>query len=374
MINVYQPQLGKEELNAVKQVFKSNWIGKGKKTEEFETNFAEHLSVSRNRIRSTTCCTEALFQILQLLGIGAGDEVIMPTISFVGAGNAVAACGAKNIFCDVDYRTLNATAEFIAAKITPRTKAIILIHYGGISCEMDEIVNLIKGRNITLIEDSACSVASKYKNRSLGTIGDFGVWSFDAMKILVCGDGAMVYCANPEDSTKIEQQAYLGLITKSGFTNTVDNKWWEFDISGFGRRAIMNDISSAIGIEQLHKLPSFIKKRKKIHDTYMKELKNIEWFKLPPALPDYIESSYYFFWLQMKPEIRSEFALYLRSNNIYTTFRYYPLHWVKKYGVSDNLPNAEKAANETLCIPIHHSLTNKDIAFIVEKIKSFEVK
>lgn len=369
MINVFQPQLGEEELNAIKKVFKSNWLGKGKLTAQFEENFALHLGVEKAHVRSTNCCSEGLFNSMKVFDIKPEDEVIIPTISFIGAGNAVRANGSKLVFCDVDKRTLNVRAQDIKKKITKNTKAILLIHFGGVPCEMDEIMDLAQANNIKVIEDSACSVASTYKGKATGTIGDMGMWSFDAMKILVCADGAMLYFKDEERAKFAEKLMYFGLESKSGFSNSVDKKWWEFDISQFGHRAIMNDVTASMALEQLRKLPSFIEKRKQIHNFYNENLKDISWLELPPELPEYCTSSYYFYYIQLKK--RDELAAYLRENGIYTTFRYYPLHWVKFFNCNETFENAQWAANHTLCIPIHHSLTDENLEYIVEKIKKF---
>ncbi|MDR2773028.1 MAG: DegT/DnrJ/EryC1/StrS family aminotransferase [Elusimicrobiota bacterium] len=371
MINVFQPQLGAEEVEAVKKVFASNWIGKGKLCTQFEESFADYIKASKANVRSTNCCSEGLFSSMKLFDIKPEDEVIMPTISFVGAANAVCANGSKLVLCDVDRRTLNARAEDIAAKITHKTKAIMIIHYGGVPAEMDEIIDLAKQHNLYLFEDSACSVSSVYKGKACGAMGDMGMWSFDAMKILVCGDGAMLYFKSPEFAKKAEKLMYFGLESKSGFSNSVDAKWWEYDLSCFGHRAIINDVTAAIALEQLKKLPAFIAKRKEIHDKYTQELKNAAWLDLPIDIPSYAQSSYYFYHIQLKNGNRDELAKFLRDNDIYTTFRYYPLHWVKYYGVNDVLENAEYAANNTLCIPIHQSLSDNDIDLVVSKIKEF---
>lgn len=373
MINVCQPQLGKEELSAIEKVFESNWLGKGKLTNQFENNFANHLGVDAAHVVSTNCCSEGLFLSMKIFDIHEGDEVILPTCSFVGAANAIKYCGAEIAFCDIDKRTLNTTAELIKQKITPKTKAIMLIHYGGISCEMDEIMALAKEYNLKVIEDSACGVASTYKGKALGTIGDMGMWSFDAMKILVCGDGSMLHFSSPELCEKAEKYMYFGLESKSGFSNTVDSKWWEFEISSFGHRAIMNDITAAMALEQLKKLPKFIERRKAIHNTYIEKLKDVSWLLLPPEIPDYMESSYYFFHIQLPEGDRDALASYLKKNDIYTTFRYYPLHWVEMYGHKDEVyPGAEWAALNTLCLPMHHSLSDEDIDYIVKTIKSYK--
>lgn len=174
MINVFQPSLGEEELARIQEVFTSNWLGKGRLTEEFETGFAVHLGVPRQGVLSTNCCSEGLFASMHLFGIGPGDEVILPTVSFVGAGNAVCASGAKLVLCDVDPRTLNLTAQDLEEKITPRTKAVMPLHYGGVPCDMDAILETARKHGLAVIEDSACSVASTYKGRACGTLGGYG--------------------------------------------------------------------------------------------------------------------------------------------------------------------------------------------------------
>lgn len=374
MINVYQPTLGKEELDALKDVFESNWLGKGKRVAEFEEKYASHLGVSKDLVLTTNCCSEGLFSSMHLLDIQPGDEVIVPTISFIGAGNAVCAHGAKLVLCDVDPRTLNARAEDIEKVITPKSKAILLLHYGGIPCEMDEIMALAKKHNLKVIEDAAAGVCSRYKGKAIGTIGDMGMWSFDAMKILVSADGAMLYFNTPELRKKADRWLYFGLETKSGYENSVAQKWWEFDISSFGHRAIMNDVTAAMALEQLKKLPMYMEKRKHVSDFYYENLKQFSWLELPLVLPDYVETSYYFYHVQITNGKRDQFAKFLRENGVYTTYRYYPLHRVPGYGVTGEFPNADYAADHTLNLPIHQSISDQDLEYILEKVKEFDEK
>jgi aminotransferase len=371
-INIFQPELRDEELEAVREVFLSNWIGKGPKTDAFEKAFAQHLGVPAGQIKSINSCTEGLFSAMQLLEIGPGDEVIMPSISFVGAGNAVRAAGAKIAFCDVDPRTLNATADTIEPKLTPRTRAVVIIHYGGYPAEMDEIMTLLKNKGVALVEDSACSVASRYRGRACGTFGDIGTWSFDAMKILVTGDGGMLYLRDETLAERAARINYLGLTSGSGFSSGVDRRWWEFDVEEFGRRSITNDIASAIGLVQLSKLNRFVERRKEIHTAYDEALDDLEWLTLPPRLPASCASSYYFYWVQTDPARRDDLARFLRERAIYTTFRYFPLHWVKAYGaIGESLPGCEVAARTTLCLPIHQGLTQSDIERVADSVRAF---
>jgi aminotransferase len=372
LINVFQPSLGAEELEAVRHVFESNWPGKGIVTDRFEAAFARHLGTDRALVRSANSCTEGLFTAMHVLGIGPGDEVVLPTISFVGAANAVLASGARPVFCDVDRESLNCTASSIEAQLTERTKAVLLLHYGGVPCDMEAIGTLVARRGLRLVEDNACSVASSFRGAACGSFGDVSVWSFDSMKTLVTGDGGMLWCRTPELATRAEQLLYLGLGSKSGLKNDVETRWWEFDVTCVGRRGILNDIASAIGLEQLKKLPRFLERRRQIHEHYDRELSNIAWLRCPPPVPAGSTSSYYLYWIQTRTDRRDRLATHLRRDGIYTTFRYYPLHKVPFYGADVRLPEAERAADETLCLPLHQSLSDDDLERIVASIRGFE--
>ena len=372
MINVMEPNLGKEELARIEEVFNSKWIGKGKLVSEFEEKYAQYIGSDREHVVSTNCCTEGLFSSMYLLDIKPGDEVIVPTISFVGAGNAVCSSGAKLVLCDVDPHNLNVRAEDIKKVLTPKTKAVMLLHFGGIPCEMDDIMKLCSEYNIKVIEDCAAGVSSRYKGKALGTFGDIGMWSFDAMKILVAGDGAILHFNDINLKNRAEKYLYFGLEAKSGYENNVAQKWWEFEISCFGHRAIMNNVTAAMALEQLKKLPEFMRVRKNIHCKYNKEFNGISWFDTPIDLPEYMESSYYFYHIQLKNGKRDQLARFLRNNDIYTTYRYYPLHRVKGYGINNSeFSNADYATDNTLCLPIHQGLSDVELEYVIEKVKEF---
>lgn len=374
MINVMQPSLGREELDRLEQVFESNWIGKGPLVKEFERSYAEHLGSTDDRVLSTNCCSEGLFSSMYICGIQPGDEVIVPTISFVGAGNAVRANGSKLVLCDVDPRTLNARAEDIEKVITPKTRAILLLHYGGIPCDMDAIMPLAERYGLKVIEDCAAGVCSSYKGQALGTFGDMGMWSFDAMKILVCGDGAILHFKTPELRERADKWLYFGLETKSGYENSVAQKWWEFDISCFGHRAIMNDVTAAIALEQLKKLPLFMEKRSAVHNAYNEAFADLGWMDLPQPMMEGCRSSYYFYHIQLKNGKRDDLARYLRQAGVYTTYRYFPLHRVPFYGLEGSFPGADYAADNSLCLPMHQSLSESDVQLVIDKVREFGEK
>ncbi|AUS81211.1 DegT/DnrJ/EryC1/StrS family aminotransferase [Actinoalloteichus sp. AHMU CJ021] len=363
MINVFQPTLGDEELAAVKEVFATSWVGKGKRTAAFEQAFARHLGVGDDHVMSVNSCTEATFLAMQLLGVGPGTDVVVSTVGFVSEGNAVAAQGARPVFCDVDPATLNPTVDDVAAALTPKTKAVLLLHYAGYPGDVVEIAELCRERGVHLVEDSACSVASRVDGQACGTIGDIGVWSFDFGKVVVAGDGAILHARDPELVERGRKLAYLGLEQTSGYSqaNQTNTRWWEYEISSFSRRSVMNDIQAAIGTVQLGRLQEFLDRRRRIVAYYDAELADLAEVRTPPPLPSGHETSYYMYWVQMDAGIRDEVAQDLYERGIYTTLRYPPLHRVKAYGFDGRLPAAEEAAERTLCLPLHNGLSDADV-------------
>jgi len=375
MINLFQPNLGSEETTSIAEVFASNWLGKGAKVSEFETNFAQSLKENPKLFLSTTSCTEAIFLSAKLFKFSKGDEVIVPTISFPSIGSAVIESGATIVFCDVDKHSLNVRAQDFESLISEKTKALYVTHYGGVSCDMDEIIKLCKQHNILIIEDSACAVRSFYKGKACGTLGDMGMWSFDAMKTLSTADGGMIYIADANKRIEAEESLYLGLPvkSKSGLDSSSDGaaNWWEFQMNRTGRRAIMNNVTAAMGVAQLEKLDSFIERRKVIFETYYQSLNSVGDIDLPPIPSFDHTSSYYFFWIQTKQ--RDKLAKFLLNQGIYTTFRYWPLDKVDLFSdyVKNTYPNSEYAAKHTLNLPLHQGLSDQEVTLIIKSIKTF---
>ena len=373
MINVFQPTLGEAELEAVGEVFASGWLGRGARTSEFEARFAQHIGVDPSNVVSTKSCTEALFVVADVLGIGPGDEVVLPSISFVGAANAVAARGARPVFCDVDPRTLNPTVDNVRAAMTSSTAAVLVLHYGGQPGDVAGIAALCDARGIPLIEDAACGVASAVDGRAAGTWGSFGAWSFDAMKILVTGDGGMLYVRDPDRAREASRRFYLGLTQGSGFAQATGSdtvgRWWEFDTDGVSRRSITNDIAAAIGLVQLGRLAGFVERRAEIARRYDERFADLP-VRLPPALPAGHKSSHLFYWIALPEGVRDQVAARLLDRGVYTTFRYYPLHLVEAYRhQAGELPGATRASHETLCLPMHQGLDDAAVERVADEVR-----
>ncbi len=370
MINVFEPSLGEAELAAVGEVFATGWLGHGPRTRRFEEAFAAHLGVPAGSTIMINSCTAGLFLAVELLDLGPGDEVVLPSISFVAAANAIAASGATAVFCDVDPRTLNPTVQHIAACVTERTRAVLALHYGGYPGDIAGIAAYCRERGVPLIEDAACAVASRADGQACGTFGDLAVWSFDAMKVLVTGDGGMLYVRDPALAETARQLAYHGLAQPNGLANArVTQRWWELDVRHFARRVIGNDVTAAIGLVQLDRLPSFVARRREVTKWYDRELADLPGVLLPPPLPEPHESSHYFYWLQLPADQRDEIAADLLADDVYTTFRYPPLHRVPAYGSRATLPHTDHAADTTLCLPLHQSLDEADLRHVVTALR-----
>lgn len=368
-IQLFSNSLGDEELEAIKPVLKSKWIGFGNESKLFEKELGKKIGCSR--LLAVNSCTSALFMSMKILGIASGDEVIIPSVNFIGVANAVLEVGAKPIFADVGLKTLNIIPEEIERLRTKNTKAVILLHYGGHPCDMEKIHEVTEG--IYIIEDNANSILSKYKGISCGTLGDIGCFSFDAMKILSIGDGGAITVKDEKLFEKAQQLRYLGIKDRQSGIDALkekDHRWWEIELYRSSGRYITNDISSAIGRIQLRKLDSFIKRRKEIWHIYQKELAHLDWLTTPPEPLPGTESSYYLYWIKAKE--RDKLAKHLIENGIYCTFRYYPLHLIKFYGHKECLPNSEQLSDITLNIPMHQNLSDKDVKKVIQTIRDFK--
>jgi aminotransferase len=369
MINLFQPCIGDTELAAIGDVFSSNWLGSGERVECFERAFADYVGCTPPEVLAVTSCTEGLFQAVLALGLGPGDEVILPTISFVGAAHAVRSSGARVILCDVDPLTLNPTVDQVARAFTPQTRGALILHYGGQPGAVVEISEFAKHRSLALIEDAACALGSFANGRACGTFGDVGVWSFDSMKLLTTGDGGMVWCRNQATAERIRNGVKLG-VASSGFgRRSSSSHWWEIEPTAIGRRGTMNDVAAAMGSVQLARVPTFLRRRSDIAATYDAALAGLSW--LTPSSVHSSAVAQTFYWIQTTPELRDRLATYLLDREIYTSFRYWPLHRTQMYRSNEAFRGADRAAATTLLLPLHQGLSDADVDRIIEAIGSF---
>lgn len=365
MIDVFKPAIGHAEINAVDAVLRSGWIGRGPRVAEFEQAWAAHIGAPAANVLSTSCATEALFQLMAWIGRKPG-AVVMPANSYIGTANAALAAGLSVRLCDVDSGSLNPTVADIRGQLDGEVVAVVIQHYGGVPTDQEWIQALCQERGVLLIEDCACAPASMFYGLPSGSGSDFAIWSFDAMKVLTAGDGGMLYCRDAAAAEQIRRQTLLGQDSFSG-REASGARWWEFHVRQPGRRAVMNDIEAAIGLVQLGRLPELVAARQALWLEYWYQLRRFEWLSVPPEIQPGAHSSFYTVWVQL--EHRDALASFLRERGIYTTYRYWPVH--RAYGWKSRWPNADWAADHTLNLPLHPGLTLDDIGLICASIAEF---
>jgi dTDP-4-amino-4,6-dideoxygalactose transaminase len=369
MINLFQPSAGDAELAAIGEVFASNWLGTGRRAEQFEQAFGEYVGRSPKELLAITSCTEGLFQAVSALGLGRGDDVVLPAISFIGAAHAVRNAGARVVLSDVDPVTLNPTVNQIAEALTPTTRAVLILHYGGGLGEAAAIAELASQRSLSLIEDAACGLGTFADGRACGTFGDIGVWSFDSMKVMTTGDGGMVWCRSAEIADRIRSSIRLG-VDSSGFGRRTDSsRWWEIDPQSVGRRSAMNDVAASMGLAQLERLPDFLRRRHEIAASYDAGLEDVPWVSVSGRVGS---SARTFYWIQTTPALRDKLAVHMLERGVYSSFRYWPLHKTRMYESGDSFPGADHAAESTLMLPLHQGLVDADVEKVLEAIHAFD--
>ena len=355
-INVFGSSVGKEELDEIKTSINNQWLGMGKKVESFEKIFSERLGQKFILIDN---CSNGLYLAVKLLNLPEGSEVIVPANTWVSCATAVILNNCIPVFADCDFDTLNIHYGSILNVITDKTKAIMLTHYSGYPVDVKEL----KEFELPIIEDCAHAVDSKINSRWCGTLGNIGLFSFDSMKNIACGELGGFTSADEYIMDMAVKSRYCGL-TKSGLqASTEKNRWWEYELNNYCIKMLPNDIMASIALAQYHKLDKLQKRRKEIWDRYNEE------FKIGYRIPHNIRHSYFTYFICRKN--RDGLAQYLLRKGIYTTVRYSPLHLLFKDYYRGSLPVAEYFGKYGLNLPLHPNLTDNEVDYIIENVKNF---
>ncbi|WP_042471122.1 dTDP-4-amino-4,6-dideoxygalactose transaminase [Bacillus ndiopicus] len=316
----------------------------------------------------TTSCTHALEMTALLLNIQPGDEVIMPSYTFVSTANAFVLRGAKIIFVDIRPDTMNIDETKIEAAITSKTKVIVPVHYAGVACEMDTIMEIADRYNLFVVEDAAQGLMAKYKGKMLGTIGHLGTYSFHETKNFVSGEGGALLINDKRFIERAEIIREKGTNRSQFFRGQVDKYSWQ-DV---GSSYLPNELTAAYLFAQFENIQMLHKERLEIWTSYYEELKNIKQFELP-FIPNECEHNGHIFYLKVRDlEERTKLMNYLKQNEIQSTFHYVPLHSANaglKYGIFRGEDNFTSSESERLVrLPLYFGLSEfKNIIKVLEK-------
>jgi len=360
--------------NDKKEVMKSlnqRWLTNGPFLKKFENKTKQFIG-SKHAI-GVGSATHALHLSVKSLGIGPGDEVIVPTFTFAATANAVLYCGAKPILTDVDLDTFNISSKEIEKKITKRTKAIIVVHYGGQACDMDKIISISKKRGLHLIEDCAHALGSTYKNKKCGSMGDTGCFSFYPTKIVTTGEGGMVTTCSTQLYTKINMLRSQGMTISA--SEREKKGAWKYDVAEIGYNYRLDEIRASLGLSQFKRVIEINKRRISIAKKYNKMIKKIKDILIPTTKIDR-NHIYHLYTLKIDDSYhltRDELIQKLHKNGIGTSVQYWPLHLMSYNKANYNnkktqFPNSNILKDQVLCLPIFPQMSEKQVEYVVSKL------
>ncbi len=372
-VQIAQPATGEEEWQAIREPLMSGWLTQGPKVAAFERAFAQRHEVEH--ALATTSCTTALHLALAAIGIGPGDEVIVPSFTWVATANAALYCGATPVLCDVDPHTNNIDPASLRTKLSARTRAVIPVHLFGLCADMDAL-RAVLPEHVKVVEDAACAAGAAYKGASAGSLGDVACFSFHPRKSVTTGEGGMLATNDAEIAHRADVLRNHGASISEEQRHHGPQPYLlaAFDELGFNYR--MTDLQAALGLVQLTKLDAFISERDRWARFYREQLAGIDWLRQPVAPNEgrhgwqayvtYVDP-------QRAPVPRNDIMARLHAMGVATRPGTHAVHMLGYYRdrfgyTPDDLPGARDCERNTMAIPLHNRMTEDDYSYVVECI------
>jgi perosamine synthetase len=358
MIPVYRPSLGAKEQEYVSDAVASTWISsKGAYLQRFEEGFAKFVEAAHG---VATCNgTVSLHLILEAIGIGPGDEVIVPTLTYVASVNAIRYTGATPVFVDSDPEYWNLDPVDVAAKITPRTRAIMVVHLYGHPADMDPIREIAAEHGVAVIEDAAEADGAEYRGRKVGAMGLAGSYSLLGYKIITTGEGGMVVCNDAELAARCRHLRGQGV--------SATRTYWH-DVVGYNYR--MTNLAAAIGVAQMERIDEIIEIKRRIADRYRVALAGLPGVVMSPEMP-WAKSVFWMVSILVDPEYRDPLMSYLKDKGIETRPFFYPAHTLPMYPSDGSFPVAERLGASGMNLPSFPDLTDDEIDEVCAAIRRY---
>jgi len=361
---------GPEEQEAVRRVLESGWISMGPETEQFEAEFAQYL-LTKHAV-AVSSGTAALHLALLALGIGPGDEVIVPSLTFVATANAILYVGATPVFADItSLDDWNISPEDFERKITPRTKAVIVVHYGGFPCQMDKISAIAEHHGLKVVEDAAHAPGATFQGRKIGTWGDVGCFSFFSNKNMTTGEGGMLVTDNDEVVAQAKILRSHGMTTLTWDRHRGHS--FSYDVVATGYNYRMDEIRAALGRVQLSHLDENNRRRRRITREMRRALEDVDSIALPFRRHNLDESSSHIFpVLLASTELRPAFMAHMKESGIQTSIHYPPVHRFSAYRNSEpsKLPLTEKVSASEVTLPLFGGMSSEQVENVVGGVKN----
>jgi len=361
------PDIGEEEIAEVLDTLRSGWITTGPKARRFEAEFADYLGPGLQAL-AVSSATAGLHLALEAAGVGPGDEVIVPTLTFTATAEVVRYLGAHPVLVDIEPGTLNIDIEAMRAALSPRTRAVIPVHFAGLPCDMDPIIALAHAHGVAVIEDAAHAFPARYRGRLIGTLdSDATVFSFYANKTMTTGEGGMLVTRDPVLAARARVMRLHG-IRQDAFDRYVSKvPAWFYEVVAPGFKYNLSDIAAAIGIQQLHKIDDFLRRRSELARTYHEALAGLP-LDLPPAAPAGDTHAWHLYPVRLQAHAaidRDELIRKLYERGIGASVHFIPLHrhpyWRDTYRLRDEqFPHADQAFRTILSLPLYTRMQKAD--------------
>ena len=377
LIPFARPDVGDVEIDAVARVMRTGWLSTGAETRAFEQEFSAFLGDGLQAV-AVNSATAGLHLALEAIGIGPGDEVIAPTLTFTATVEVARYLGADAVLVDVDPVTLNMDPAALEAAITPRTKAILPVHYSGLACDMDAIYAVAQRHGLKVVEDAAHSLPTTYKGATIGTLPSAAtVFSFYANKTMTTGEGGMVITRDEALAARMRVMRLHG-ISRDAFDRFTSTKpAWHYEIVAPGFKYNMTDMASAVGRVQLQRLPAFLARRQQLAARYMRELRDLP-LVLPADAPPGEKHAWHMYVVRLSDDARvtrDEVIQRLSDAGIGTSVHYLPLHrqpyWRDRYSLrAEDYPVADKAFERMISIPLYTTMTDDDQTRVIAELSA----
>ncbi|KQT91957.1 glutamine--scyllo-inositol aminotransferase [Marmoricola sp. Leaf446] len=368
-LNVMQPWLGSAEVEAVTAVIESGWVAQGPRVAEFERLFAAQQQAEH--AVAVSSCTAALHLGLLVAGVGEGDDVVVPSFSFIATANAATYVGARPVFADVDPVTGNLTAETVATALTDRTRAVVLVDQGGVPADLDAVRAVCDPRGVVVLEDAACAAGATYRGRPVGAGADIAAWSFHPRKILTTGEGGMITTSRADWAERARRlREHAMSVSAAARHATVLASPEEYAEVGFNFR--MTDLQAAVGIVQLGRLPEVVARRRELAASYAKAIHEISGLR-PVTDPEHGTSNFQSYWVEVGddyPTDREGLLARLAEADISARRGIMAAHRQPAHAhVGAHLPVTDLLTDRTLILPLFHQMSESDQARVLEVLR-----